>query len=335
MKTSFFSGVAFAGLVLSLFLSSTAVNAAEQCPAINCDCSALSSESWVKTCEQHETRIKKACVANGNTPKDYCAVHGPKARPLPLSLELSEYQLDDSVKVSSVTEQRDSAAWAATSDVDAVIQAFDQKSYARVLKILKLIDGNTDKAFQLQLQVASLLDGEDEVRAHNNSWKKYSKAVKPTTEKLEAFGKRVSSKISAAGSAKEKKIYSVLSQKALRVAGKNYEHIGYGDGLSGRDSGAAKSWSKAAKIASSLAEINKSVGGKAEAIKFAEFQAAARLHRASFHWLKNESIGNSVAALKDSQGYLEHDAQKDVDSLITTEEEKKKESGLGGILSGR
>ncbi|MFL0808858.1 MAG: hypothetical protein K6L76_00450 [Agarilytica sp.] len=329
MKISFLSVVA----VVALFAAPMSF-AAQQCPAIDCDCSALSQESWVKTCEQHEARIQKACVENGNTPKDYCAVHGPSAKPLPLSLEINEYKNDASVKASAVKEELGGATWAMTSDIDSAIKAYDEKAYARTLKILKLINGSSDKAFQLQLQLAALLSTEDSKRAYNSSWKKYSKGVKPAAEKLEIFGSRLASLISTASTKKEQKIFSVLSQKALRIAGKNYEHVGYGDGQSGRDGSAAKTWSKAAKISSKIAQANRDVSGTARAIKFAEYQAAARLHRASFHWLRNESLGDSVAALKNSQEYLDHDAQKEVDVLITKEEEKSS-GGLGGILSGR
>lgn len=319
-------------LVFSLFGVSPAI-AAEQCPAINCDCASLPNQNWVSTCRAHEIRIKTACVANSNTPKDYCAIHGLNAKPLPLAMKLSSSAFDASLDTEALKEKISSLYWAIESNTTKALEGVESKRYGRSLKILKLIDSNVDTVFELEQQLTSAFSERKDKKKARAAWKKYARDTNEFAINLKSFGTAIYAKIASAESSKQKKIFSVLSQKTLRMAGKGFEHSGYAFGKTRKHKQSARTWSLAADIAKNLAVINKELGANKNNVRYAEFQAAARLHRASYHWAVNENTKDSLAVLKDSQSYLGHEAQKNLDALLRTESER--ENADEGILTRR
>lgn len=323
----------FSSFILFLLFGIHSALAAEQCPAINCDCSTLPNQNWVSTCLAHEARIKSACVANSNTPKDYCSIHGLNARPLALAIKFSEFELSASTDVAELNDKISSLYWTITNDTEKAKEDFDRKRYSRSLQILKLVDSNIDNLFQMQQQLESVFVARESRRKASSAWKRYAKKTSEYSAKLQEVGVGMYAQLASAQSNKEKKIFSILAQKTLRMAGKSFELSGYAFGKSNQHKMAARKWHSAADVATELAKINKALGAKKNNIRYAEFQAAARLHRASYHWIVNKNTEYSMGVLKDSQAYLEHDAQKNLDVLIKSEIEREEEGG--GILSRR
>ncbi len=313
---------------LLIIFSASSAFSAKNCPAINCDCSSIPNENWVKSCAAHEARIKDACVANSNTPKDYCSVHGPKARPLPLAIEFSEFTLDPSTDVGVLNEKVASLYWAIHADSAEAKEAFEEKSYARSLQILKLIDSNIDNLFEMQQKVSFIYLSRDDARKAAGYWKKYAGDTNKYAEKIKALGMSIYDQYPAATSKKEKKIFGVLSQKTLRMAGKAYEHAGYGAGQAKQYKKAARAWKSSAEVSNTLTAMSRALDAKAGAIKFSEFQAAARLHRASYYWMLNESTKTSVEVLKASQKLVDDDSQKDIKNLMDSESKRAEDEGL-------
>lgn len=319
-------------LVFSFFGVSSAI-AAEQCPAINCDCASLPNQNWVSTCRTHESRIKSACVANSNTPKDYCSIHGLNAKPLPLAMKLSSSSFDASVDADVLKEKISSLYWAIESNTTKVMEGVERKRYGRSLKILKLIDSNIDTVFELEQQLTAVFYERKDKKKVRAAWKKYAKDTNEFSANLKDLGSGIYAKLASAETDKQKKIFSILAQKTLRMAGKGFEHSGYAYGKIRKHKQSARTWSLAADVAKNLASINKELGAKKNNVRYAEFQAAARLHRASYHWVVNENTEDSIAVLKDSQSYLGHEAQKNLDALLHAESER--EDAGNGILSRR
>ncbi|MFL0799927.1 MAG: hypothetical protein K6L80_05725 [Agarilytica sp.] len=320
--------IVFIPFLLLIILGVSSAHSAKNCPAINCDCSSILNENWIKACATHEERIKKACVANSNTPKDYCSVHGPNARPLPLAIEFSEFNLDPSTDVDVLNEKVASLYWAIHADSLEAKEAFEEKSYARSMQILKLIDSNIDNLFEMQQKVSFVYLSRDDAGKAAGYWKKYAGDTNKYAKKIQALGMSIYDQYPSATSKKEKKIFGVLSQKALRMAGKGYEHSGYAGGQAEQHKKAARAWKSAAEIAGTLTEMNRALGAKAGAIKFSEFQAAARLHRASYHWMLNESTKTSVEVLNASKNLVDDDSQKDIENLMDSESKRAEEEGL-------
>lgn len=311
----------------------SSVLAAEVCPAINCDCDSLAKEQWVSVCRKHESRIKKECVNNSNTPKDYCLVHGIDAMPLPLALNVSHF--DESYLAPAepeVNKNLKALLWSISADIEQAKLSKENNDYARLFQVLKLIDSNIDSAFEQQQILAQ---SKAQLKLFGNvksSWKNYSKETFDAAEKLEGFGDELTALLESAKTKKETKIYSVLAQTVYRMSGKSYEHSGYGYGKAGLDSEAADAWQDASSQSLNLANINKKVGGKLSGRKFSEFQTAARLHRASYHWLLSEDVIDSERVLLESRQYLGREDQKVLGSLL---ERLEGESAQDGELTER
>ncbi len=314
---------------------------AEQCPAINCDCTSLSNASWANACTEHEKRIKKACVANANVPKDYCALHGPSAKPLALALSLAPLAKNAGVAkdgvtdVAKVDEKIAAVYWAIYADTDEAKEAFDEGRFARTMQIFKLVDTNIAQLFNLQRQAAVLLQNDGNAEALPKAWRKYGEDSNDYAKKIRKFGVEIADKIDDATSAKEKKIYSVLSQMALRMAGEGYEHAAYALGMAGAHKASAKSWQAAAGISERLIAINQAAGVKESGVKFTKLQVAARLHRASYHWLLDEDRGDAIKQLEKAQAFVDQATVENIAAVIAAEKVIEKEESFLSRFSGR
>jgi len=327
MTKSLHASLAF----LMLFGLSIQAMSAEQCPAINCDCAALPNPTWVEVCEQHENRIKKACVDNANTPRDYCLVHGLNAKPLPLAIELNEFTSSEFDYVDDFDEKISALYWAIHADTGEATEAFENKKYPRVMQILKVTEANLDNIFNMQQNVEAIMVSKNRSSRIRGAWKDYSPKTEKYAQELEVLGRKISEKIPTATTPKEKKIFTVLSKKALRMAGKGYEHAGYAQGRALRHKNAANNWKVAASISVFLAELDKSAGGKRSNAQFAEFQSAARLHRASYHWLLDNKASKATDTLRESQLFVNREEQKNLEVLV----DRLENTDEAGVLTGR
>lgn len=313
----------------TLLLGSLKAFALEQCPAIDCDCGSLPDKSWVSICSQHETTIKQRCADNGDTPADYCLVHGENAHPLPLSLSTSDA---DEAKVANprdIYENIEAMHRTVNGYLDEAKSAEKQGKYALTLERLKLIDSIVDRAFdQQKLVEASLIKQGETGKRVKLSWAKYASDDTKYALQLKEYGDELIASISEADNAKQQKIYRILAQKTYRLAGKRLEHIGYNYGKAGSHKRAAKAWQDASEVSVKLAGINREYGGKASSIKFSEFQTAARLHRASYHWLLGKAGKNATQALQESQQYVDRDGQRNIEMLVNSKSFSDQEQAI-------
>lgn len=317
-------------LILILSFSASGAFAAAQCPAINCDCDSLTDQRWVQACKSHETRIKDACVANSNVPKDYCAVHGPAAKPLPLASDLREVKANQKLDVAAAEEKVKESLWALKADFQEGVEAYDKNSFQRSVQILQLVDENLDSTFYQQRALAAFYKAGADEKKLNARWKAYATSSEEVLEKLEAFGTRLTKSIDTAENAKMMKINSVLAQKVLRMTGKSYEQVAYAYGQANDHRKAAKVWKQSSDVAIQLSQLEKVSGVKETSIKFTEFMAASRLHRASYHWMLGDDPSKSVDELKSSQQYVDRAVQKNIEQLVGTPSAEDTTSALTG-----
>ncbi len=330
MNKALLTAMVFIGVCVS-HVSANA--ASEVCPAINCDCDSLSKPQWVSVCQQHEVRIKEECVKNSNTAKDYCLVHGLNAKPLPLALEPMQFDASYVPPVDPNASKRiKELLWGLVSDIEQVQLAKTKAEYGKVNKLLNLIDSNIDSVFEQQQIFAQTKSEVNVFNSSRSSWKNYSKGIVGAAEKLEVLANDLTTSLANAKSKKETKIFTVLAKKSYRMSGKSFEQAGYAYGKAGMSAEAAEAWQDASKQSVNTASINKSAGGDQGAIKYSEFQTAARLHRASFHWLSSENVIDSERVIFESQQYLSHEDQKNLGSLL---ERLERENLQDGELSER
>lgn len=304
----------------------------KQCPAINCDCGSIEGEKWKIACQRHEARIKRACVDNGNTPKDYCSVHGLAAKPLPLSIEFSEFRLGRNVDVKGLADKKDSLLWLITSDTEAAAETFKNGNYPRTLQILKLVESNIDSLFEQQQKLESAYLALDEQGRAASTWKKSANGTLKNAEKLLALGTSMANRIPVTPQQKQKKIFTMLSKKVIRLSGLSFEHAGYAYGRAERQGSAAKAWGLAANASEKLLAIDRSLGLEKSVMKFNELQAAARMHRMSYHFMLDEELENATDALKASQVFVNREEQQFIGDLVNALEISDEDEG---VLSGR
>ncbi|WP_086931286.1 hypothetical protein [Agarilytica rhodophyticola] len=319
-------------LTLTTYAPSAKSQSSEQCPAINCDCNSLPNVQWALVCNAHEDFIKNACVENGNTPKDYCLVHGLDGRPLPLTIKFSEFEVDDSINVKELDERIDRLVLNIQAGINEAREDVAEKKYKRTLQILKLQDSNIDNIFQLQQQIDAYYIAINKAKKMRRSWKKYSESAELYAAGFRDLGMDLSANIEQSQTDKERAIFSLLSRKALRIAGKGFEHSGHAYAKFNQHSKAAEAWKISSDVATSLIEINKLNTNEYKNIEFIEFQAASRLHRSSLHWLIDGNIEKSIADLRESQLFVNRDGQQNLESLVSNIEEDLQEDG---ILTGR
>ena len=113
------------------------------------------------------------------------------------------------------------------------------------------------------------------------------------------------------------------------MSGKSYEHAGYAYGRAKKYADAAKQWEKSAEVSVTLAAIDNASGG-AKSSEFSEYQAAARLHRASYYWISANKTDDASESLKESQKYVGRQGREGLELLVNNDDDSGE-----GILSGR
>ncbi len=287
----------------------------EQCPAVDCDCSSIPNGQWAEVCLQHQALMKSECVANANTPKDYCLIHGPAAKPLPLAIEFSELVLDDvdaEVLKGDVKNRFDVIDTAV--QIGAALLA--RHDYGAAWKVLKSAEAKIEALFEQQRKVEAVMVASGKDKKMRESWRGFSKEALKVARQLDEMGKSLIADIGLSKDKKKKKMLAVLSQRMLRIAGRKYEHSAYALARGGRHKQAAKIWEAAADASVRIASVRIALSGSGNSAKYAEYQAAARLQRASYHWLLSEDEDASNKSLKESQKYVGRRDQKSLAKLL-------------------
>lgn len=295
---------------------------AEQCPDINCDCASLPSNEWVLVCANYEAHIKKECVANANTPKSYCSIHGLNAKPLPLSIQMNEPVPATEDDYKALNKTIASLYWAIYTDIGEAKEAFDLGEFSKTMQILKLIDNNIANLFVKQREVDAYWLAQNNTKRITKSWNNYSTDTLAFADKLYALSKTLTVKLNSATEKKEQQIFSVLSIQTLRMAGTSYEQSGYAFGRANDHDKAAKTWQKASGLSVELAAIARNRNASTSGVMFNEFQASARLQRASYHRLRGNEKDDAKKLLSESQAFA-NKLLRESQAFANREEQKR------------
>ncbi|SMF64321.1 hypothetical protein SAMN02745866_04144 [Alteromonadaceae bacterium Bs31] len=269
----------------------------EICPAVACDCGSLPLPEWKATCADFEKAIKKSCAANGNSPIDYCSIHGPSAKPLPLAVTFSNLAV---LSLAGVEAKHSSVAvlyWSVHKDIDTLKKKVSALFFKEGLELVSVMDRNIDTLFDTQRQVTmSWLVYEQEKEA-TAAWKMYSDDTLKMSDNLAEYGDELWQAYKVTENPGAKKAYKILAFKVWRLSGKAYEMSAYAYSGSDKNKNAASAWAKGADVAKSILNAKQETKAKPSHINFYRYQAASRLHRASYHFALLENSEDALQML--------------------------------------
>ncbi|WP_185236244.1 hypothetical protein [Teredinibacter franksiae] len=307
-----------AGFVLLSIAVLSHAQSSSVCPAVNCDCGSLQNQAWQELCITHETKIKKKCAANSNTPIDFCSVHGPSAKPLPFTLKYTDIQMlpQESIKAS------DQLIMESYSQIDADLKHIksrvDNLYFKESIALIKALEGKIEGLFSSQRQVTASWAANDSDGKAVGAWRRYAENTEKLAEAEYAFGKALWEQYQKADS-NLKKAYRVVGFKVLRMAGESYEMAGLSYSGGEKNKSAAEAWISGAEVAKSILEAKKESDANASHVDFYQYQAASRLHRAGYHWALANKEKDALEALTAAQ---EIAPEAELEALIASETAK-------------
>lgn len=317
---------------LGLSLGFITINAYAQdnCPAVNCDCASLPSEVWQQSCARHETAIKKACADNKGVATDFCAIHGLNATPLPLLTDLTGVEVVSEAEISSLNNKVAAMYWSLHADLDLAGEAIKAKKYGRGQEVLKLMDDNIENLFRVQRQVTTSFIAYEEEGDAENAWEDYSEDSLKMARDIDKFGTKLLKQYDEAQEDKPKRAYGILAVKALRMAGKAYEHAAYAYVQDRQHDDAAKIWKRASEISKIILDHKIATNAEQAHIDYYRYQTATRLHRASLHqWLDGEEK-DAKKELEESKAFMDDPTLVD-DMLVEEPEPEEPEEKSRGF----
>lgn len=314
-----------AALIVSLvFLPAMAQTEEDSdlCPKIDCDCSALPQPAWQDTCQAHEYTIKRNCVKNNNTPRDFCALHGPRAKPLPLVAEYPEVKVIQEEDIKNRYEKSMSFYDTLHKEMDAIKRKVSALDFKGALQVINLLDSHQEKLFfeERVLTASWFVYGQ-----HNDAssaWKDYGKRSVPLAEEIFVYGNELWAKYQAETDANKQKAYRVLAFKMLRLAGKEYEMAGHAYGGANRNKDAAAAWLQGAEVSKALLSAKRESKADVSHITFYQYQAASRLHRASYYFGIDQRKSDALEALTIAQEISPSGGLNDLIASETSQMEK-------------
>ena len=288
---------------LLLLFSCTSFAMADNCPAIDCDCDSLEVEIWEKACRSHESTIKKNCQANRGVARDYCAIHGPAATPLPLLTELDDVTVLPRSDIALSNRKIASIYWSIKSDVKVTEVELKEGRYGDAMKVLKSVELNTVTLFDIQRAVALSHASYENEDSAANTWEKFAEDSSDLEKHLSKVLKKWRDFYDAAEDLQEKSAYKLSLIKLYRIQGRLAEQSALAFGYSGKHAKAARSWSSASKNSQDLLEFANLADIDARFKDYFRFQTAARLQRVSYQWQLADEISKANEALQLSSPY--------------------------------
>lgn len=280
---------------------------AEQCPAVNCDCSAFPEGTWRARCELGETEVKASCVRNKGMPNQFCGLHGPEATPLALQLKLdAAYALKDELAVKAAKRQLIIIHWSIRDDFATVQEKIAQKDFASASQVIKLLNTNIDRVFENQRRITVTLTEIKSERAAKSEWKSFTKQMARTRKDIEKYSESLWRSFENAAEPQSRADYRRMGLRVLNVAGKVSEMLAYAYGEAGIHGKAAKIWRESAQISKGFA-AKMSDKPKKEHIEYYKHQSAARWNRASYHWAMIKDETKSLEAHNSGREFIGRD----------------------------
>lgn len=287
-------------LLPACLVFSNSLFAQSACEEVQCDCTALVMDDWKNVCKTREIFLVRQCKAGAKPETLFCTVHGPAANQLPLALELSEVEVIATEKLPALYKQVAALYWSVRMDLQSLekdIKDFKPESAQKKLDVLML---NTDTLFVLQQKITVSWVAYEKENEAAKSWSDFASDTLDMAGDMEASGRRIWKQSSEAVD-KYREQQKTIALALIESSGKVYEQAAYAFGRAGQHDNAARNWRKAADSTGYLIEISSVEDPHSQKIQFLNYQRAARIYRASFHWVKDERESEAKDSLKKAQ----------------------------------
>lgn len=273
---------------------------ASECFKVDCDCASIEHVGLKANCINQELVLNEACASRGKI-KGYCSMHGPSANRIAITsiLKPKDFMSSD---LNGDTRKIASIYWSLGQDVDFSRRSFMQGDLKTAFSIMKISGRNIGSLYGTQQAVTNLLESQNKARKAISAWKNFA----PDTNRLAGVFQKYAFNIieKSEALAKEGKVKSDLYIKAaditLGLAGRLYEQAGIAYGNAKKHKNAAKAWKQASKVSIERLKFKFNAGNSIELREV----AAARLNRASFHWLKRSGVADAEALQRKAEGIL-------------------------------
>jgi len=292
-------------LLLVLSLSINLSYAENNCAAISCDCAVLPMDSWKSVCKERELKLRARCRTGIKSVPLYCAAHGPAANSLALDLNLStKIDLVEEEKIPVLSERVASLYWSVHSDLHSVRESLKTRRAASAVNKTTVITLNVENLFVLQQQITrSWVALKRESRA-TGAWENYASDSLDMADGLLKLGKYWWNESFKAE--REFRLNKKNAALALILAsGRAYEHSAYAFGMASEHDNAARAWKRAAEVSELMIKVKNMGNTDTEEVRRYKYQRAARLYRASYHWIKDDREGEAENSLEKARKVME------------------------------
>lgn len=268
-----------------------------ECDTINCDCASLPSESWKSMCSTKQQYLRENCEKVASADLGYCSIHGPAANRIPIKLDLSQTTQEQSNSVKLLNYKFAAVFWSLYKDLDFIEKAVEEQQYAMAEERLQILQANTENLFGIQKNMVRLLLESKNTAETEKSWRNYSEDTNAVTVLLEESADKL------LASNKDKRSRE-LAINMMETSADLYEQVGYAYSQGIRHKLSAQAWKKSADIASLLISMTET-SDHPESADLYRYQAATRLHRASYNWSLSIDDQNALSALEKAQTFLD------------------------------
>lgn len=272
-------------LIISAFALSCAVpGLADQCLAIQCDCSGLQLPAERAECMKQQDTLIKDCKLAGQL-TGYCRTAGAKAQPLPFALVKTETLLADEDAAKDLLKQNEALFWSVNEDLKTAGSYQAKSAYGNALTAYKSLAATLSRIYGNQRQALdSLIALDEEGEAEDLADDAYP-ALKQWGDTL--YGKARA--LWGASPESDPKLQSkrqVLAMNVLRYAADAYQQAAELANSANEDNEAGALWREAANAAEVMVSWRVATQAKAQYINYYQQQAEAAWFRAALQWDK-------------------------------------------------
>lgn len=302
------SSAVFASL-MTLFISLSSVYvAAGTCAKLNCDCDRIPNAPLKMGCNTHERALRESCPDGTKDVRAYCAIHGPEAFPVAISLDTAEQP--PSLDVDSSNRKIASLYWSVRQDANFSKAAFDKGDYSEATAIITIASRNIASLFKAQLSVVQAWKVENRDKQEQGAWKDYSPDTYDLAKHWLAYENKIGSELE-----NSRQVYlnqrdddkALVKYEALlglyenvsRLTGELFEQTGFAYGRADRPQSAANAWKQAAELSAELMVVLSQTNINDDKVDELKNITASRLHRATYYWLlDNDGKDDEARALE-------------------------------------
>lgn len=302
--------LAFLITVISAYSFSEERKGDVECAAISCDCNTLPSNSWKSLCVKKENSLKADCKNPATKALGYCSIHGPSANRIPITLNISTTSEEQSNSFKVLHYKFAAIYWSIYKDMGFIEVAVEEQQFAMAEERLHILQTNSNNLFDIQKQLTALLKESHNSPQLKKSWNTYSKDIETVGHRLNDYADTL---LANFAKSKHQEKYQQLALNLTETAGDLFEQVGYSYYKGKHYQKAAKAWKKSADIASFMISQATKHNDLQQA-EFYRYQAATRLHRASYNWTLAVNQKNAHSTLIEAQRYM--DNKEELEPLI-------------------